>query len=558
MTNFAAIYSRVSTAEQSVGTSLDRQRNECLALARQHKFSVPDHLIFSDVMSGKRDDRPGYQALLAAAKDGKLERCYVWATDRFGRSLRAAVVAVDDLNKLGIKVLSVVDGDLSEPIRLALLSAIAQRELERIRERTLPPKLAKRDAGLFVVGRHPYGYIRRPDQRLEKCPVESRIVRRIFTDCIAGLGRVQIARRLNDDNELPLVVKVKHNGRVRQVRPGNLVGDNHDPFAFIKWCKEHDAEFTGSMGWSSRSIARVLANTASYGVLLSPSAKSPIILQIEGSPIISVGEFDAAQRALQDRVRVGRRPARPWLLTGAIACGTCGGSYIHHQGRRFHRYVCRSRKAGGNCTSPSVRMHTADLAAIRAARDLLSDNFGTDAKIARYLADHTADRDHLRMRFKELEGERVAAQSEWEGLDSLLLTLRDHMNRSSMPAAIKSAKAAKATLDAIILQIATVKDALNAAETGMQTTATELRAVVERIELASNLVVGGDDEATTDLLSVIRALTVRVVVHRDRSITTTLTKNPSAILGTLTRITTDAVVAERQDMTKAISRLSAA
>ena len=64
----ALIYTRVSTEDQArEGVSLDAQLAEC----RRYAAQQPGWVLgteYQDVLSGKRDHRPQYQALLAEAR----------------------------------------------------------------------------------------------------------------------------------------------------------------------------------------------------------------------------------------------------------------------------------------------------------------------------------------------------------------------------------------------------------------------------------------------------------------------------------------------------------
>ena len=62
--------------------------------------------IFTDVASGKRDDRPGLTDALAALKAGDV--LVVWKLDRLGRSLKHLVETVTGLQErgVGLKVLT--------------------------------------------------------------------------------------------------------------------------------------------------------------------------------------------------------------------------------------------------------------------------------------------------------------------------------------------------------------------------------------------------------------------------------------------------------------------
>ena len=66
-------YTRVSTVAQTVD-----QQNSALGAADVTR-------VFSDVMSGARDDRPGLAELLAYVREG--DTVVVWKLDRLGRNM---------------------------------------------------------------------------------------------------------------------------------------------------------------------------------------------------------------------------------------------------------------------------------------------------------------------------------------------------------------------------------------------------------------------------------------------------------------------------------------
>src|SRR5918995_6989023 len=86
----ALIYTRVSSEEQArEGVSLDAQLTECRRYAVQHGWVLGSE--FQDVLSGKRDDRWAYQALLTEVRRLRTERqlavVVVFRLDRLGRRL---------------------------------------------------------------------------------------------------------------------------------------------------------------------------------------------------------------------------------------------------------------------------------------------------------------------------------------------------------------------------------------------------------------------------------------------------------------------------------------
>src|SRR3954470_11395487 len=96
----ALIYTRVSSDEQArEGVSLDAQLRECRQYAARLGWLLGAE--YQDVMSGTRDDRPQYQALLSDARglraEGHAAVVVVAALDRFGRKLLERVRCREEL-----------------------------------------------------------------------------------------------------------------------------------------------------------------------------------------------------------------------------------------------------------------------------------------------------------------------------------------------------------------------------------------------------------------------------------------------------------------------------
>ena len=120
-------YARVST----IGQTLEQQ-TEVLTARGAGK-------VFSDVMSGARDDRPGFGECMQYLREG--DTLIVWRLDRLGRNMRSIVNTLHELTERGVTVRSLQDGvDTSTStgrMVAGILMSIAEYERELVRERTL-------------------------------------------------------------------------------------------------------------------------------------------------------------------------------------------------------------------------------------------------------------------------------------------------------------------------------------------------------------------------------------------------------------------------------------
>jgi DNA invertase Pin-like site-specific DNA recombinase len=130
----AAIYARVSTKDQNCELQLRDLRAFCVA----RSFTLMRE--FVDVgESGAKDSRPQLNELMAAARKRQIDAVLVWRFDRFARSTKHLLLALEEFRSLGVQFISYQENiDTSTPLGQALftiVAAVAQLERDLIRER---------------------------------------------------------------------------------------------------------------------------------------------------------------------------------------------------------------------------------------------------------------------------------------------------------------------------------------------------------------------------------------------------------------------------------------
>ena len=131
-----AIYTRVSTQDQSVDMQITDLRRYC------DQRSLEVYKEYSDQgISGVKDRRPALDELMSDAKKKKFDAVLCWRFDRFARSTKHLITALEEFRHLGIDFISYQENiDTSYPLgkaMFAIVSAIAELErnilLERVR-----------------------------------------------------------------------------------------------------------------------------------------------------------------------------------------------------------------------------------------------------------------------------------------------------------------------------------------------------------------------------------------------------------------------------------------
>ena len=128
----AALYARVSTADQTTENQLDELRRYVQARNWQP-------VEYTDTISGAKDRRPALDRLLKDARRRKVDVVVCWRLDRLGRNLKHLITLLDELQALGVAFVSLAEGiDATTPagkLQMHILGAIAEFERARIAER---------------------------------------------------------------------------------------------------------------------------------------------------------------------------------------------------------------------------------------------------------------------------------------------------------------------------------------------------------------------------------------------------------------------------------------
>ena len=148
-------YFRVSTAEQagerhsSLDTQEYRFRDYCA------RSAITPIVTYTDVISGRRDDRREYLRRIEFVSAGGADLIVVQFLDRFGRNLKAILRRIWDLQELGVTVLA-TDEDIQEELVLLIKAGIAGAESRRTSEKVRAYMARSVEKGVHAA-RPPFG-----------------------------------------------------------------------------------------------------------------------------------------------------------------------------------------------------------------------------------------------------------------------------------------------------------------------------------------------------------------------------------------------------------------
>lgn len=211
------IYTRVSTAIQVDGYSLDAQKDKLRKYAEYQDMIIVSE--FSDEgFSGKNiKGRPEFLRMMEKIENGEdnVDFVLVFKLSRFGRNAADVLNSLQIMQDYGVNLICVEDGiDSSKDagkLMISVLSAVAEIERENIRTQTMAGREQKAKEGKWNGGFAPYGY-KLENGNLLIAEDEVEIIRIIYDRYIhTNAGINGVASYLND------------NGYTKKLRQNNTI-----------------------------------------------------------------------------------------------------------------------------------------------------------------------------------------------------------------------------------------------------------------------------------------------------------------------------------------------
>ena len=313
-------YFRVSSSRQAGErhSSLETQEAHFKDYSQQHDFFPVS--TFTDVVTGKRDDRKEYHRMLEYVRQGGADAIIVQFLDRFGRNPREILRRYWELEELGVKVLA-TDEDISEELTLLIKAGMAGAESRRTSERVRSNMSRAVSKGVHAA-RPPYGFL--PVRELEN-------------------GKVGV-RWEHDPEEAPIVMEMKRLA-VEENLGYKAIGDRLTDMGY---------RARGGRPFAAFTVQRVLTNQAIMGTLVygrRPRKGNPEmeLVELPGffPPILAKEEWEELQERLSIRRENprGKAQSSEYLLSGIARCGHCGGPMTGkagalRRGKRYRNYYC--------------------------------------------------------------------------------------------------------------------------------------------------------------------------------------------------------------------------
>lgn len=339
-------YTRVSTAMQIDGYSLDAQKARMKAFADYNGYEIVGE--YKDAgKSGKSiEGRLQFNQMMEDIKSGKDGVSYVlvFKLSRFGRNAADVLSTLQVMQDFGVNLICVEDGiDSSKDagkLMISVLSAVAEIERENIRVQTMEGRIQKAREGKWNGGFAPYGY-KLINGELVINEEEAEAIRVIYNQYVnTNTGANGIAKYLEDHGIHKII---RQNGKTPLF----------DASLIRKILK--NPVYCGKIAYGRRKMEKIHGTRNDYHLV-----EQEKFLLTDGvhEPIVSEELWQSAQVKLlaqakkYEHVNIGKN-TKVHLLSGIVKCPVCGaGMYgnksVKHKKdgtkyKDFFYYGCKHR-----------------------------------------------------------------------------------------------------------------------------------------------------------------------------------------------------------------------
>ena len=366
-----AIYARYSSDNQREA-SIEDQFRLCREYAQRQGWQVVES--YSDqAISGASLLRPGIQTLLADAQSKRFDVILAESLDRISRDQEDIAGIYKRMTFADVKVVTLSEGDISE-LHIGLKGTMGALYLKDLADKTRRGLRGRIEDGKSGGG-NSYGYdvVKKTDGNGEPLrgerrvnETEAQIVRRIFQAYAAGKSPKRIAHELNAEGVPGPTGKAWG--------PSTIYGNWRRGTGIL-----NNELYIGRLVWNRLRYIKD-PDTGKRVSRLNPESDW-IVQQVPELRIVEDELWSrvkdkqkavrVARKPLQDGNALGARKRPPYLFSGLIKCGVCGGGCSMISATH---YGCSTARNKGTCDNRSaIKRDELEDRVLRAMREHLME-----------------------------------------------------------------------------------------------------------------------------------------------------------------------------------------
>ena len=361
----AASYTRLSREDGDRVESdsiINQQRlieDYCVCHTELH---IVDHYS-DDGYTGTNFDRPGFKRMLDDIKAGKVNCVLVKDLSRFGRDYIDMGYYLERVfPALNVRFIAINDNVDSKngpyDMLLPLKNVFNAQYAKDISSKVRSAFTAKQNRGEFVGAFASYGYIKDPQNhnRLVVDPVASKVVYRIFEMAAQGIGKIRIAKILNDE-QIPCPSEYKR-------LMGEKYTNNHRLKSTQYWTYSTIHRMLNNEMYIGNMVQRRCVRAIMHGKATATQKKDWAIVPNTHEAIISQILWDTVQAQLNKNTRELNLQENIGLFAGFICCGDCGRAMVKTKWNDRISYSCGSYRRYGRSVCSAHNIPQKDIEAI--------------------------------------------------------------------------------------------------------------------------------------------------------------------------------------------------
>ena len=297
-----AAYARVSDGKEAMLHSLSAQVSYYSDLIGKNPDWAYAGVYSDEALSGTRENRPGFQSLLAECRAGTVDLVITKSISRLARNTVTILKSIRELKSLEVDIFfeqeNIHSLSAEGELMLTILSSYAQEQSRQVSE-NVKWRVRKQFSEGRVTGMSMLGY-HLVDGVLTIIPEEAVVVKAVFADYLSGLGVQAIVNKYRKQG-----VTLSRTGVASMLRNEKYHGDMLLQKSFVEdHISKHRVKNTGQ--------------------------KPKFYVQESHEAIIPKDMFNAVQAEIARRAAAHapkNPPAKCYAFTGIIKCGRCGATY---------------------------------------------------------------------------------------------------------------------------------------------------------------------------------------------------------------------------------------
>jgi site-specific DNA recombinase len=328
--------------------SVQNQRKLINSYIEEHEEFISSEEYIDDDCTGTNFNRKGFQRMMKAIREGRINCIIVKDLSRFGRNyIESGKLLEETLPSYGCRIISIIDDVDSEKDAEATMSLMVRiknlihdhNSLETSKKVRDVKNVLRREGKNLCPA--PFGYRKDPEDKY-KLVVDKEaaaVVKMIFDMYLKGMGVIRIAQKLN---ELGIATRQDY------LKTGTVYKNSRYEY--------------GSKGWRPKGVREMLCNMTYMGALdqlrsttqnyknrepIWLDEKNHIIVYDTHEPIISREIFERVREQMRERC-TGTSKYQDILypFSGLLKCADCGSSMKRNptfmKGKAYVYYKCKS------------------------------------------------------------------------------------------------------------------------------------------------------------------------------------------------------------------------